>query len=185
MYPPPPKAEPTFSNLLILLSLIATILSLVAPNILSYGMNGISIMTGDWIGLGLQFVLYQFLHGGIFHLVANGLFLYIFGNQVELLIGRTKYIVFFAINTVFVGASLLLLSSGNTIGISGFAMAVLAYVFMELKSRNDPEWRGAGLFLFINIAIGLTGNISLVGHLAGAVCGVGFYLANKGLSRHY
>lgn len=54
-------------------------------------------------------------------------------------------------------------------------MAVLAYVFLELKSRNNPEYRSAGVFLAINIAIGLTGNISLVGHLSGAIFGMVFY----------
>lgn len=87
--------------------------------------------------------------------------------------------LFFAFNTLFVGVSLLVFSGGNTIGISGFAMAILAYMFLELRSRNNPEWRSAGVFLFINIAIGFTGNISLVGHLSGAIFGmIFFYLRN-------
>lgn len=94
---------------------------------------------------------------------------------MEAIIGRNKFILFFVLNTVFVGISLLFLAYGNTIGISGFAMAILAYVFMELKAQKNPEYRSAGVFLFINIAIGFTGNISLVGHLSGAIFGILFY----------
>lgn len=82
-------------------------------------------------------------------------------------------------NTLFVGISLIFFANGNTIGISGFAMAILSYVFLELRSTNNPEYRSAGVFLFINIAIGFTGNISLVGHLSGAIFGMlFFYLRN-------
>jgi hypothetical protein len=70
--------------------------------------------------------------------------------------------LFFLLNAVFVGISLLVLSNGNTIGISGFAMAVLSYVFIDLYTKNNPEYTSAGVFLLINIAIGFTGNISLI-----------------------
>jgi membrane associated rhomboid family serine protease len=54
-------------------------------------------------------------------------------------------------------------------------MTVLAYIFMELRTKKHPEYTAAGVFLIINIAIGFTGNISLVGHLSGAIFGVIFY----------
>jgi hypothetical protein len=54
-------------------------------------------------------------------------------------------------------------------------MAILAYIFLELKAQRNPEYRSAGVFLLINIAIGFTGNISLVGHLSGAIFGMVFY----------
>jgi hypothetical protein len=83
--------------------------------------------------------------------------------------------IFFILNTFFVGIALLFLSNGNTIGISGFAMAILSYIFLELRSRNNPEYKSAGVFLIINILMGLGGNISLVGHLSGAIFGIVFY----------
>lgn len=162
----------SFSNLLIFVSIIVTIISFLLPNILIYGLNRFFLLQEDYVGLLIQFFLYQFLHGGTLHVLSNSIFLYMFGNQIESLIGKTKYVLFFLINTVFVGTSLLILSDGNTIGISGFAMAVLAYMFLDLRSRNNPEYRSAGIFLLINIAIGFTGNISLVGHLMGAICGL-------------
>ncbi len=144
-------------------------------SILAYGMNTFFLAQGFFIEMSVQFFLYQFLHGGILHLFFNSFFLYLFGNQVENLLGRSKFILFFLLNTVFVGVSLLFFARGNTIGISGFAMAILAYIFLELRSRNNPEYRSAGVFLLINIVIGFSGNISLVGHLSGAIFGMVFY----------
>ncbi|MDD2891548.1 MAG: rhomboid family intramembrane serine protease [Candidatus Gracilibacteria bacterium] len=142
---------------------------------LIYGMNLFFFNQGLYFEFIIQFLLYQFLHGGILHLLSNSFFIYLFGNQVESILGRNKFILFFLLNTVFVGISLLFFAHGNTIGISGFAMAILAYIFLELKSQRNPEYRSAGVFLFINIAIGFTGNISLVGHLSGAIFGMVFY----------
>jgi membrane associated rhomboid family serine protease len=34
----------------------------------------------------LSVVLFQFLHGGIFHLLMNTVFLYIYGNLIEMLL---------------------------------------------------------------------------------------------------
>jgi len=152
--------------------MLVTMISYVKPTLLVYGMNPFFLYDGNYVGLLMQFFLYQFLHGGILHVLSNSIFLFMFGNQVEVLMGKTKYYLFFIVNTVFVGVSLLVLSSANTIGISGFAMAVLAYIFLDLRGKNNPEYKSAGIFLIINIAIGLTGNISLVGHLMGAVCGL-------------
>ncbi|MFA6090676.1 MAG: rhomboid family intramembrane serine protease [Candidatus Gracilibacteria bacterium] len=173
----------SFSNILIILSCIITGISFFSNNILSYGMNSYFINDGFSIVLIIQFLLYQFLHGGILHLLFNSFFLYLFGNQVESLIGRNRFMIFFILNTFFVGIALLFLSNGNTIGISGFAMAILSYIFLELRSRNNPEYKSAGVFLIINILMGLGGNISLVGHLSGAIFGIVFYylLDRKGV----
>ena len=72
---------------------------------------------------------------------------------------------------------LFLFSSGVTIGISTYCMAILAYYAMMLKSASSPEFKNALLFLFLNIIIGFTGNISLTGHLGGAVAGLLFFSA--------
>ena len=122
-----------------------------------------------------QFLLYQFLHGWAFHILANSLFIYIFWNQLESFIWNKKYIAFFALNAIFVWIALLFLSTWTTIWISWFAMAILAYITMELKRRKNPEYKAALLFLWINVAIGLTWNISFVWHLSWAVFWIIFY----------
>ena len=36
----------------------------------------------------------MFLHGGIFHLLGNMLFLWIYGNNIEDSMGHTKFLIF-------------------------------------------------------------------------------------------
>jgi membrane associated rhomboid family serine protease len=169
----------TISNSLILISLIITLLSFISNSILQFWMNLYFVMMWNYIWVLAQFSLYQFLHWWFLHLLSNSIFIYLFWNQIEALIWKNKYILFFILNTIFVGISLLFLSSGNTIWISGFAMALLAYYFLELKWRNHPDYKWALLFLIINISIWLWSNISFVGHLSGAIFWAIFYYSLK------
>lgn len=93
--------------------------------------------------------------------------------------GRGRYAGFFAFSTAVVTVSILFFASGVTIGISGFAMAVLSYSALRMKERRNPEYRSAFFFVFLNVAFGLFGNVSLVGHAAGAVAGISFRLAER------
>jgi membrane associated rhomboid family serine protease len=175
------KFKKSISNYLIALSIFITILSVPFPELLNYGMNSYNLsITGNYLLLSLQFLLYQFLHWSILHILGNSIFIYIFWNQVEKLLWTKKYIIFFILNTIFTWAALLFLSSWNTIWISWFAMAVLGYMFMELRRINHPDYRWAGTFLVINILIWFTSNISLIWHLAGAIFGIlYFYMLNS------
>lgn len=68
----------SFSNLLIATSVVVTIISFLAPAILAYGMNWFFLLQRDYVSFGIQFLLYQFLHGGILHLLMNSIFIYMF-----------------------------------------------------------------------------------------------------------
>ncbi len=103
-------------------------------------------------------------------------FIYIFWNQIEFLIWQKRYILFFILNTIFTWFFLLFLSDWNTIWISGFAMAILAYVFLELKKRNNPEYKSAWIFLLINISIWFGSNISLIWHLFWAIFWIIYFI---------
>ncbi|EKE26039.1 MAG: hypothetical protein ACD_4C00459G0003 [uncultured bacterium (gcode 4)] len=169
----------SFSNLLILTSAFVTIISSVNPWILIFWMNKDFLVSWNYLLFLIQFLLYQFLHGWLFHILSNSLFIYIFWNQLESFIWNKRYITFFVLNSIFVWIALLFLSTWTTIWISWFAMAILAYITMELKRRKNPEYKSALLFLWINVAIGLTGNISFVWHLFWAIFGIMFYFFNK------
>lgn len=92
---------------------------------------------------------------------------------------RREFLLFFLGNTIFVAVALWFLSSGLTIGISGFCMALLSYPYMELQSTRHPMANQILIMLVINILIGLTGNISFVGHASGAVWGLLWWYAKK------
>ena len=89
---------------------------------------------------------------------------------------REKFIQFFIGCTLFVALALWFLSSGLTIGISGFCMALLSDLYMDLQAVRHPMASQILVMLVINIALGLTGNISFIGHAAGAVFGIVWWM---------
>ncbi len=66
-----------------------------------YGFIPYDIITaGQWSGEGSLFAGFsvfssQFLHGGLFHIAGNMLFLWIFGNNIEDRMGSMRFIVFY------------------------------------------------------------------------------------------
>lgn len=169
----------SFSHLLIVISTCITLGSFLYPDILVYGMNTIFLRIQEYGSFAIQIVLYQFLHWGILHLALNSYFLYTAWPMVEIRMSPSMYRLFFVSNTLFCAVALLLFSSWNTIGISGFAMALLAYLFMDLRSVWHPIAWQLGIMLIINIGIGFTSGISLTGHAAGALFGYIWWMVTK------
>ena len=169
----------TLSHFFIAMSAIATLSLFLSPSLWAYGFNPATFFSGNFALFWAQVFLFQFLHGGFFHLMFNALFIHIFGNSVEYILGRSAYIAFFIFNALFIAWGLLVFSQGITIGISGFAMAVLAFFTLTLRERKNPEYKWWITALIINIIIGLHPQISLVGHLAWAISWIIFFLFHK------
>jgi len=169
----------TVSNFLILLSFIWTILVIYNPNLYILWVNNSFLKEGLYHIYIIQFFTGTFIHGWFFHFFANALFLYLFWNILEIIIWRKKYIYFFIFIVIFNGLGLSLLESWNTIWISWFCMALVSYYTLELKSRNNPDFKWWILALMINIWIWLSPWISFMWHLLWAIWWVIFYLLNK------
>ncbi len=166
----------SFSNLLILLSIFFTILKLYYPNVKVFWMNDVFLFEEKYYLVLVQLFSSQFLHGDFFHLLFNAIFIFYFGNILESFIGYKKMLLFFISNSIFVGISLMLFASGNTIGISWFALAVLTYYTLMLKEQNNPEYTGWVTAIVINILIGLSPGISFVWHFSGMIFWALFYI---------
>lgn len=117
-------------------------------------------------------ILFQFLHGDLLHLMMNWLFIYQAGPEVESRMSRTHFIRFFVTSTIFVAIALSVFSHGVTIGMSGFCMALLSYLWIDLYTTRHPMANQILIMLVLNILLGLSGNISFVGHFFGAVWGL-------------
>ena len=169
----------TISNVFIFLSFLGMMAWYISDQANAFGMHPLFLHQWAYGFVALQFWAYQFLHGGIFHFFSNAIFLFLFGNLVENRMGKWRYFLFFLINTVFVGCALLFLTNGITIGISWFAMAILAYYMLELKKIGHPEYRSALMMLVINILIGFSSGVSLVWHLFGAIFGGIFWFIDS------
>lgn len=128
-----------------------------------------------------RFVTSIFIHIGVTHLFFNGYALYIFGTQIEKLMGHKKYILFFLL-TGIVGniATYFLNPTSVSAGASGSLFGLLGvflYLIIHHKDMITKEGRKSilqllGLNLLITIIIP---NISITAHLGGLITG---YLAS-------
>ncbi|RLF61415.1 MAG: rhomboid family intramembrane serine protease [Thermoplasmata archaeon] len=102
----------------------------------TYGMVPREIILGNRL---YTLITAMFLHGGIVHLLGNMLYLYIFGNNIEDVLGKVRFIIFYFVCGFF--ASLLQIivnpySSIPNIGASGAISGILgAYMVLFPRAR--------------------------------------------------
>lgn len=164
-----------FSHLLIIICVIIAIVWFISPDFLWYfGLHRLPLIAEAIPYFVWQIIFFQFLHGDILHLLMNGYFLYSAWPEVESRMSRKRFITFFLTSTLFTAIWLYIFASAwsLTIGISGFCMALLSYLWLDLSRIKHPQANQILIMLILNIALGLTGNISFVGHAAGAIWGI-------------
>jgi len=87
----------------------------------------------------LTIVTSLFMHAGIFHIVGNLLFLWVFGNNIEDSMGRLRFLAFYLLAglvAVFAQAALDSSSTLPTIGASGAVAGVLGgYILLHPRAR--------------------------------------------------
>ncbi len=170
------------SYLLILLSVIVSLIVWQNKHLMQYGMNREYYARWNYPNFLKQLGLFQFIHGDILHLVMNSYFLYSAGPTLEKLIWGSNFIIFFLTTTIVTVFALYFLApKSNTIGISGFCMALLAYLWIELYTSGDPAASQIGFLLIINIAFGFFPGISFVWHAAGALWGITFWYITQNI----
>jgi membrane associated rhomboid family serine protease len=140
----------------------------------------------------------MFLHGGWMHLGFNMLYLYIFGDNVEDNLGRSKFLLFYLLCGAGAGLSHGLLYPDShipMIGASGAIMGVLGgYIFLYPKNQikmfaygclfSIRAWIAVGLYMFLEFFSGLseyrayqTGgdsgdDVAHIAHIGGFLTGV-------------
>lgn len=113
------------------LSILA--LSKLLPDFGTTGITG-SLMLHGW---GLQGLLgYMWLHGGIFHLLGNMLFLWLFGNAVCAKVGNLRYLLLYILLGAMAGVAHLLFSGGDALGASGAINGVVG-MYLVLFYENE------------------------------------------------
>ncbi len=94
-------------------------------------------------------LLSMFLHGGWGHIVGNAMFLWVFGNNIEDVVGRGRFLAFYLICGLVASAAHIVVDPGSpipTVGASGAISGVMgAYLVLF------PKVRVRMLFLFIII----------------------------------
>lgn len=83
-----------------------------------------------------QFLTYQFLHAGPWHLAGNMLFLWVFGNSVNAKMGNWPFLFFYLAGGVFAALAFTIGSSASLLGASGSIAAITtAYLVLFPRSR--------------------------------------------------
>ncbi len=144
-----------------------------------------------WPNLGLwQLVTYQFLHGSLWHLLFNLFTLWMFGCDVERVLGGKKFITFYLLSGIGAGLCHLLFSAAPVIGASGAIYGVLVAFALLFPERSVtlllffilPVTMRAKVLVALFIAIslfsgiesslfGLHDGIAHLAHLGGALSG--------------
>ncbi len=145
----------------------------------------------------IAFLTFMFLHGGFWHLLGNMWFLYIFGDNIEDLLGHARYLIFYIMCGLASGLFHLLISSNSTIptiGASGAIAGVMgAYLISYPRAKiltlipiivipyfiEVPAFFFLGiwfLFQFLNAAGSSAqgGGIAWWAHIGGFVFGILF-----------
>jgi len=177
------NSNKSISSILIYTCIIVTIFAYFFPNLYNFGINDIFIKDHKYYLVFIQFFLWTFLHLSITHLLFNCIFIYYFWNILELLMWKKKFLIFFIFSVLFICSMLFINISWNTIWISWFAMALLTYYTLELKSRNNNEYKGWITAIILNLIIWFLPSISLFWHFYWVIAWLIFYLLNKDFFR--
>jgi membrane associated rhomboid family serine protease len=139
----------------------------------------------------------MFMHGGFAHIIGNMWFLYIFGDNVESILGHIKYFIFYL--SCGIGAALaqffiepasqvpMIGASGAVAGILGAYMIrfpkarvhVLAVIIIFITTFVVPAQIVLGLWFLMQLSGGLgslgvdtTGGVAWFAHIGGFIIGV-------------
>lgn len=152
----------------------------------SYGSLLFTVDT-DWVWRPWTLITSTLSHGGVFHLLFNGLAIYFFGPGVERLVGRKRYVALFFIGGALSGISQAHLAAWwhlgdpwaagpGALGASGAIMAIMG-ILMVLTPRSRitlilvfvpvtlQMWM-AGIAYALMDLLGLFNPASNIGHFA-------------------
>jgi rhomboid family protein len=142
----------------------------------SYGNAGIAPAFLPW-----QVLTYSFLHGNTLHLLVNMLGLYMFGSEVERVLGPRRYVTFYFVSVLAAAAAQLVMSvlipgpPYPTVGASGGVFGLLLAYGMFFPRRIvmlifPPIPMQARFFVIvyavIELYLGVTGTQAGVAHFA-------------------
>ncbi|HKP68927.1 MAG TPA: rhomboid family intramembrane serine protease [Pyrinomonadaceae bacterium] len=153
-----------------------------------------------------NFLSSMFMHGSFMHLFGNMLFLWVFGDNLENLIGHIRYAVFYIICGFAAAFAQIILDSDSIVpmlGASGAISGVLGGYLVLFPTRRVkaiifnfltevPAYVALGLWIGYQLVLGYfssaeTGGVAYAAHIGGFVAGVAlikiFSLGRSGPTR--
>ncbi len=171
---------------------ITTGVDLVGEKVLRVGEQTAAINHQDTpLPVYFNFLSSMFMHGDIAHIFGNMLFLWIFGDNIENLIGHFRYAAFYivcgfaaAIAQIIMGPDSIIPMLGASGAISG-VLGGYMLLFPKQKVRalifrmytTVPAYVALGLWIGYQIVLGFltpsgTGGVAYAAHIGGFIAGV-------------
>jgi len=155
----PTKSVPLVTTLLILINILVFLLEVSIPEnnfqsfIFSYGAIPRKITAIREIsGYGYTIFTSMFIHGNLLHIAGNMLYLWIFGNNVEDVLGKFRFLIFYLLSGIAAAYTHAISAPESNIpmiGASGAISGVLgAYLLLFPFARVDTL---VIFFLFIRV----------------------------------
>ncbi|MGI8668239.1 MAG: rhomboid family intramembrane serine protease [Aridibacter sp.] len=171
---------------------ITTGIDLIGPQTITVGEQTAQIMHQNTpLPVYFNFVTSMFMHGGFGHIFGNMLFLWIFGDNIENLIGHFRYIAFYLICGIAAALAQVVLGPDSIIpmlGASGAISGVLGgYILLFPKRKvralilrmytTVPAYIALGLWIGYQIVLGYLapsgeGGVAYAAHIGGFIAGV-------------
>ena len=126
------------------------------------------LVDGEW----WRVLTSGFLHFGPVHLLFNMLALWIIGRDVEVVLGRGRFLAVYLLGVLGGAAAAMLFSAPDIqlAGASGAVFGLMGALVVLLRRMRAPAGQVFGL-IAVNIAISFLPGISLTAHLGGLVAG--------------
>ena len=138
-----------------------------------------------------NFISSMFMHGDIMHIFGNMMFLFIFGDNLEDLLGHIRYIVFYLICGFAAAAAQILMGPDSIIpmlGASGAISGVLGGYLLLFPNKpvkaiifnfftTVPAFVALGIWIVYQLVIGYltpagTGGVAYAAHIGGFFAGL-------------
>jgi len=137
-----------------------------------------------------NFLSSMFMHGSIMHILGNMMFLWVFGDNLENLLGHIRYFIFYVVCGIAAALSQIVMDTSSVIpmlGASGAISGVLGgYVLMFPNNQvralmfnfltTIPAYVALGIWIAYQIVVGFLsdssgGGVAYAAHIGGFVAG--------------
>ena len=143
------------------------------------------------LGVYFNFLSSMFMHGGFMHLFGNMLFLWVFGDNLENMLGHVRYAAFYIVCGFAAAVSQIVMDTSSVIpmlGASGAISGVLGGYLLLFPTRRVralifnfltevPAFVALGLWIGFQIIQGYfssseTGGVAYAAHIGGFIAGL-------------
>ncbi|MEW6193733.1 MAG: rhomboid family intramembrane serine protease [Bacteroidota bacterium] len=158
-------------------------------------LSGINQITGGEYNFQVwQIITYQFMHGDFTHILFNMFMLWMFGMEIESIMGSRKFLIYYLLSGIGAGLFQLLIppiigdAVGYTIGASGAVYGVMLafamffpdrYIFIWFLIPIKAKYLIAILMVFEFMSVTNPSVVAHLAHIGGALTGLVFLLMDK------